>query len=97
VSVRFAVACAFVVSAVATLAGPARAQSQGTSEQRNACMADAFRYCLSEIPNHKRIEACLRANRRNLSTACFREIYDDEVPPQRTAKKVMPNGQHAPE
>jgi hypothetical protein len=97
VSVRLAVACAFVVSAVAVVAGPASAQSQGTSEQRNACMGDAFRYCLSEIPNHKRIEACLRANRRSLSSACFHEIYDDDVPPQRTAKKVMPNGSHAPE
>ena len=51
------------------LTDAASAQSQGTSQQRNACMGDAFRFCMTSIPNHKRIEACLRANRRSLSKA----------------------------
>mgnify|MGYP003348277915 CR=1 FL=1 len=85
-----------VAMGISLLGGIAAAQGQGTTEQRNACMADAFRFCLSSIPNHKRIEACLRANRRSLSTACYREIYDDSpAPPQKVTKGVMQG--YAPE
>ena len=81
-----ALRCALVTLGIPILA--AAAESQGTADQRNACMGDALRFCLSSIPNHKRIEACLRANRRSLSSACRQEIYD-EGPPPKVMKRVV--------
>ena len=90
--VRMALRCALMALAIPILS--AAAESQGTADQRNACMGDALRFCLSSIPNHKRIEACLRANRRGLSSACHHEIYD-EGPPPKVMKRVVQD--HAPE
>ena len=42
----------------------------GTAEQRMACMGDAFRFCLSEIPNIPQITICMQKNFRQLSPAC---------------------------
>ena len=86
--VRMALRCALVALGIPILAGAAAAESRGTEQQRNACMTDAFRFCLSSIPNHARVEACLRANRRSLSSACHREIYD-EGPPPKVMKRVV--------
>jgi len=47
--------------ALPILAGAAAAEDQGTAAQRSGCMADAFRFCMSAIPNHAQIEACLNA------------------------------------
>jgi hypothetical protein len=44
--------------------------AQGTSEQRAACMGDAFKYCSGEIPNVARITACMKTNYSNLSPRC---------------------------
>lgn len=79
------------------LAGAEAAENRGTEQQRNACMTDAFRFCMSSIPNHARVEACLRANRRSLSAACYSEIYDDTPAPTQKAMKQTPQGGHAPE
>ena len=57
--------------------------AQGTTDQRNACMADAFRLCASSIPDAVRIEACLKANRRSLTSACSREVFGGDVPGKR--------------
>jgi hypothetical protein len=66
-----------LVSAIAvlTLSGPSPAAAHGTPEQRNACMGGAFRLCAMHIPDHKRIEMCLRTNRRDLSPACRRVVF----------------------
>lgn len=96
-SVRMTLRCAFVALSIPMLADTAAAQSRGTDQQRNACMGDAFRYCLSAIPNHKRIESCLRANRRSLSASCHAEIFDDEPAPKRVEKRVVQGSGHAPE
>ena len=97
-SFRIALHSAVVALSITVLTDAASAQSQGTSQQRNACMGDAFRFCMTSIPNHKRIEACLRTARRSLSKACYAEIYDDEpAPPKRAANQVVQGGAHAPE
>jgi hypothetical protein len=49
--------------------GAAVAQ-QGTPEQRRACMPDVYRLCAGEIPNARAINACLRRQKANLSSAC---------------------------
>jgi len=61
-------AAAAVVVAAALL--PASAGAQGTPEQQQACMNDAFQYCGDYIPDETRIEACLRRNIRAISPAC---------------------------
>ena len=82
--------CAFVALGIPILVGAAAAESRGTEQQRNACMADAFRFCMSSIPNSARIEACLRANRRSISSACYHEIYDDQPAPMPKVIKQAP-------
>ena len=49
---------------------PAYAAAQGTAEQRAACTGDAFQFCGAEIPDPKRVEACLRKNMRQISADC---------------------------
>ena len=61
--------------AVAADVPRAVAQDKGTQAQRNACMGDAFRLCFWSIPNHKRIEACLKSKRKDLNAACHREVF----------------------
>jgi hypothetical protein len=65
---RNIVLCAVAVATVA--ASSSAAFAQGTSEQRSACMGDAFRYCGAEIPNVSRITACMKTNFTKLSPAC---------------------------
>ena len=73
---RFGMAIACVAASIGiAVAGASAAPNQGTAEQRQACMGDAFRLCFWEIPNHRRIEICLKAKRRELSSACHREVF----------------------
>ncbi len=56
---------------LATLVASSSASfAQGTSEQRSACMGDAFRYCSAEIPSVPRITACMKTNFSKLTPAC---------------------------
>ena len=66
-----------VVMLAALLAnGTAIAQeNRGTAEQRAACTPDAFRLCLSYIPDATNVEACLRQRKSDLSDAC-RAVFD---------------------
>ena len=61
------------VQALAMLLCAATASAQenrGTPEQRAACAPDAFRLCVSYIPDPARVESCLRQNMSDLSNAC---------------------------
>lgn len=62
-----------IVTVSLTAASPALAE--GTAAQRAACTGDAFRLCLSEIPNVAGVTACLRRERANISSAC-RTVMD---------------------
>jgi hypothetical protein len=59
---------------LATLVVSAPVLAQGTAEERSACMGDAFRFCLSDIPNVAEIEACLIKNESQLTPACRAEF-----------------------
>ncbi|MTV16232.1 hypothetical protein FDV58_09900 [Bradyrhizobium elkanii] len=50
-------------------------ENRGTPEQRAACAPDAFRLCLSYIPDPTNVEACLRQRESALSDAC-RAVFD---------------------
>ncbi|WLA82185.1 hypothetical protein [Bradyrhizobium elkanii] len=63
---------------LAALLGNATAfaqENRGTPEQRAACAPDAFRLCLSFIPDATNVEACLRQRESALSDAC-RAVFD---------------------
>ena len=50
-------------------------ENRGTPEQRAACAPDAFRLCLSYIPDATNVEVCLRQRKSDLSDAC-RAVFD---------------------
>lgn len=52
------------------LMGTAAASAQGTVAQREACEADAFKFCSEFIPFVHAIENCLSKNIRRLTPAC---------------------------
>ena len=57
---------------IAWVAGPASAQHVANAEQ--ACTPDAMRLCSEFIPDVNKITACLRKNRRTLSSEC-RKVF----------------------
>ena len=46
------------------------AETQGTPEQRAACMGDAIMLCSSAIPDKDRIAACLASKMSRLTPRC---------------------------
>ena len=56
-----------------------------TSEERNACIGDAFRVCWSAIPNRNEVFVCLLENRSQLNPAC-RAIMIQYVRPHRITR-----------
>jgi hypothetical protein len=59
---------------LAAISSTGPASAQGTSQQRSACMGDAFRFCSQDIPSVNKIEACLLQNRERLHPACQAEF-----------------------
>jgi hypothetical protein len=66
--------CALVASMLVSVA----TRAQGTSQERSACMGDAFRFCSADIPNVTKIEACLSQNRNSLTPACAAEFQPSQ-------------------
>lgn len=58
----------------AMLSVPAAATAQGTAEERSACISDAFQFCMPDIPNVSKIEACLIKSKDKLQPACRAEF-----------------------
>lgn len=54
---------------------PAYAQGPTETQQRLACMGDAFRLCPRAIPNREQIINCLAMQRGALSEGC-RPVFD---------------------
>ncbi|AWN54648.1 hypothetical protein [Methylobacterium sp. 17Sr1-1] len=63
-----------LAAAVALLAPVGQASAQGTERQRLACMTDAMTLCANDVPNTRRIEACLRRNYASVSSPCQGEL-----------------------
>ena len=60
--------------AVCVVAFPTPGFAQ-TAAERAACKSDVFRLCAEEIPNVRRILACMRARKVSLSSHC-RLVFD---------------------
>jgi hypothetical protein len=64
--------------------GAALAQTGYSQEEQFACEGDAFRLCLSSIPDEAQVETCFKAHLAELSPACRRMV--DPPPPPRHRK-----------
>jgi hypothetical protein len=63
------------------------AASQGyTPEQQQACSADAFRLCSSEIPDVDRITVCMIRSKSQLTPGC-RVFFGPDPEPVAAARK----------
>lgn len=72
--VRSFAAAAVLLSSLALLSAPV--PGQGTARQRAACTRDAFRFCARDIPNARRIQACMIRNFDRLSPRCQAAFCD---------------------
>jgi len=61
------IALAFAFLAFAPVAAYA---AEGSQDEQNACMNDAFNVCGHAIPDRDRVAACLSQNINRLSTGC---------------------------
>jgi hypothetical protein len=59
-----------VLAVLALVATTAASHAAGTYEQRRACRADAMKFCRDQVPNVKRVTACMEKNIRKLSPPC---------------------------
>jgi hypothetical protein len=62
-----------IIFAALTAASAAQAESQeyrGTPAQQNACRPNVFKFCAGEIPDVRKITACLRRNISRLTPDC---------------------------
>jgi ubiquinone biosynthesis protein UbiJ len=74
---------AIVFAALAAAsAPPVLAEYRGTPEQQKACRPNVFRYCAEEIPNVRKITACLRRNIERLTPDCQAIFRAAEQQPQ---------------
>jgi hypothetical protein len=58
-----------------------------TTEERQACIGDAFRVCWSAIPNRDQVFHCLLDNRSRLNPAC-RVVMDQYRRPHRLTRST---------
>ena len=85
---KYNVAAAVAVAAVCFYNTTAFAQeSLGTAEQRAACTPDAFKLCMSYIPDPSKVEGCLRQNKTDLSAAC-RAVFEQNVAQQKQGRVI---------
>jgi len=66
-------------------------ENRGTPERRAACAPDAFRLCVSYIPDPTSVEECLRRNESDLSDAC-RSVFEQSAGPvaSRSTQRMGP-------
>lgn len=50
------------------------AQSGPTREEQTACRSDAMKYCASHVGKPTEMNACLKANKANLSEGCKKVV-----------------------
>jgi hypothetical protein len=76
-----------LISLLSVIACSPSLAEQGTAAERDACTPDAFRLCMSSMPDSERVEGCLRAAGPRLSPACY-AVFNP--PQQQTETTEMP-------
>ena len=79
-----ALTCIPTVLTIAFLCSSAVAE---TTEERQACIGDAFRVCWAAIPNRNDVFHCLLANRSKLNPLC-RVVMDQYRHPHRITRSA---------
>jgi hypothetical protein len=74
-----------LIAAVLTLPILGSTAIAETSEERQACIGDAFRVCWAAIPNRNEVFRCLMDNRPRLNPAC-RVVMDQYRRPHRITR-----------
>ena len=74
-----------VVTVISALAGLSSIAAAETSEERSACISDAFRVCWAAIPNRDDVFHCLLDNRSRLNPDC-RTVMDQYRHPHRVRR-----------
>jgi hypothetical protein len=69
------VGVAMIGSLVGMTPTTALAEPVPTDAERSACTSDAFRLCVSLIPNQNAMIACLKSKRSQLSPTC-RQLFN---------------------
>jgi hypothetical protein len=59
---------------LATAALPASAQSGPSVQEQMACRGDASKFCAEHIGKPPQMNACLKANKANLSEGCRKVV-----------------------
>ena len=62
-------ACVVVIG-LAAMVGAKADEIEYTSQQKMACMPDAFRLCSDAIPDASAVRTCMIANKSKLSSGC---------------------------
>jgi hypothetical protein len=84
--VRFLRLTVIMAALAAGTVSSALAQSQeyrGTAAQQAACRPNVYRFCAGEIPNVRKITACLRRNIARLTPDCAAIFAEEQPQPQR--------------
>ena len=69
------VAAAIVALALSpSAASPAAAQSGPSVQEQMACRSDAGKFCAEHVGKPPQMNACLKANKTNLSDACRKVV-----------------------
>lgn len=72
---RIAAAAAFCAASFGAIAQDGKTH-RGTKEDQDACTPDVFRLCGFYIPNEDKIVVCLKQNKKRLSPACRKVMFD---------------------
>jgi hypothetical protein len=72
---RIGAAAAFCAASVGAIAQDGKT-NRGSKEDQEACTPDVFRLCSFYIPDESKIVACLKQNKKRLSPACRKVMFD---------------------
>ncbi|WP_246317154.1 hypothetical protein [Hyphomicrobium methylovorum] len=86
-SASVALAAGAALALIVAVAPSASQAHSGTADEQAACTGDVLSLCFSEIPNEKRIVACLNRKLDKLSPAC-RQVIDPSPKSKRTRRKA---------
>ena len=91
---RIVLGLAIAIGGTGIIAPASSQEYRGTWEQQMACTPDVWRLCSDQVPDVRRIVACLRHNEPQLSTNC-RAVFQSQADAQR-GPQYGPRDQYAP-
>jgi hypothetical protein len=80
----------FVFVLAVTLGSIGVSFAQGSQQEQEACMDDAFKFCGPAIPDRERVFNCLAQNKAVIAPRCLAMLtpYLPQEPPTQVAKRT---------